>query len=503
MSVSAVGRLPLFRSGDTRRIPNSVVAISAAMGLTLTMISMLRHGVFLSKTFDLAFYVQDVWAIANGVWTNTVSGFHVFADHFSPVLILLAPLANVPTAYSLLVIQSAVVALGVLPAYRLGSSHAGHRHGLVVAICYAASAAIWHAVVFDFHPVTLGVPLLMWLIAEVETGRSRFPLFLMGLAAVLIREDISILAGVILLHGAVRRRDRYLAGGAALVSAVGIGYMMWATLSAGGMGGYHLWTRFQDPGSNPIGGVLEIASNIMRPDSLVSLTVVLLPLLILPPLRSWRVSWPGLAIVIFNCVVPYKAQASLYYQYFAPAVPFLVWGASRALSQITTRKQDRTRLALVATVSTFAFFAPLVHLGYGLPDRFLSTSLSSLERGDLGSLLSVIPSDASVSATDFLLPHLADRRYAYPFPGPMECSQSLIFHVERTFFTEYVAVEWDAFGPGTDLRGMLTSWGYKPVIEDATAGVWVLAEASPASQPCPSVAEEREEFTKPDSVRFR
>jgi hypothetical protein len=427
---------------------------------------------------------------------NTVSGFQVFADHLSPVLVLLAPLAVGPIAYSLLLLQGVVVGLGVIPAYRIGFRHGRHPGGLMAAIWYAASAAIWHAVLFDFHPVTLGVPLLMWMMAGAENGHSPRQLLLLGLAGVLIREDIAILAGIVIIMAAVRRRHLGLSLGGALVAATGVGYMLWATLSPEGMAGYHLWTRFGASGLEPVDLAVGGFANLVRPDSLVSLTAVLVPFLILPPLRGWRASWPGLAIVLFNCAVSYGAQASLYYQYFAPAVPFLIWGAARSLFAAGAEPHERLRLARFATYAVFGLLGPMVYLGFGLPDRYLTTSILSFQRMELAGQLDQIPAGASVSATDHLLPHLADRRQAYPFPGPMECSQSLIFHVPRTSSTEYAAVEWDAFGPDTDLRAILSSWGYRLVNESPTAGVWILDQPQLVSRPCPTVAQEREQFSR-------
>lgn len=466
-------------------VPRPVILLASAMGVVLIASSWLRHAAFLSGTFDMAFYVQDVWLVGNGRWSNTIFGFHVFADHFSPILVLLGPLAHLPTAYALLAVQAAFVSLGVVPAYRLGNVLGGPRRAWLAATWYAASAAIWHAVMYDFHPVTLGVPLLMWLITAVEEGKSGRGLLFWGLAGAMVREDMAVLAGIILFHAAWRRRDSKLAAGAALVTSVGIGYIGWMTLWPGEIGTYHPWTRFgaaADVGL--ITSAAEMMANLFRPDAVVSLTAVMVPLLVVPPLRGWRQSWPGLAIVALNCMAPYAPQASLYYQYFAPAVPFLIWGATRSFSH-RPHGRDRERLTRFATWSVFAVFAPVVYLGYGLPDRFVTTAVGSLDRMSIGRLLEAIPAQASVSATDHLLPHLATRRLAYPFPGPMQCSQSLIFYVPQTSFVEYVAVEWDSFGSHTDLTGILTEWGYQPVIDDAKVGVWRLAQTSPPSQTCP------------------
>jgi uncharacterized membrane protein len=478
------------------RVPGTVVAAGCALAAALTSFSLLRHRTYLSGTFDMAFYVQDVWAIANGVWANTVSGFHVFADHLSPILIILSPLAYLPTAESLLVVQGIAAATGVLPAYRLGQRLGGHRQGVLVALWYGASAAIWHSVMFDFHPVTLGVPLLIWLIADVEEGKKTSRLVVIALLLALIREDMAVLAGVVLLQAAVLRRSRLLVGLAAAFAAIGMGYIVWVSSWPGGMGGYHLWTRFGEASSQTISQIVFGAlTNLVRPDSLVSIAALLSPLLVFLPLRGWRYAWPGLAIIMVNCISSYPQQASLYYQYFAPAVPFLLWGASHGLSKRWAAANDRARLARIATWTLFGLLGPIVYLGFGLPDRFFTTSVASLDRTQLSQLLTAVPDSGSVSATDHLLPHLAKREEAFPFPGPMVCSQSLIFHVSQTFFPDYVALEWDAFGPDVDLEGLVSSWGYESISTNEMGGVWALGGASPAATTCPSVEEERQQFS--------
>jgi hypothetical protein len=262
------------------------------------------------------------------------------------------------------------------------------------------------------------------------------------------------------------------------------------------MGGYHLWTRFGEASNQSISQVVFSGlTNLVRPDSLVSMTALLLPLLVFPPLRGWRYAWPGLAIIMVNCISSYPQQASLYYQYFAPAVPFLLWGASHGFSKSSAAGNDRQRLARIATWALFGLLGPIVYLGFGLPDRFFTTSIASLDRSQLSQLLAALPESGSVSATDRLLPHLAKRKEAFPFPGPMVCSQSLIFHIPQTSFPEYVALEWDAFGPDVDLKGLVSSWGYESISTNEMGGVWTLGRASPPSTICPSVEEERQQFS--------
>jgi uncharacterized membrane protein len=459
------------------------------MGLLMALLSLFRHWHHLSHAFDQGFYVQDVWAIGEGIWRNTVGGFHVFDDHFSPVLVLLAPLGRLQTGEALLIVQAAAVASGLLPAFRLGSRHGGSPLARLAVIWYGLSAAIWHAVAFDFHPVTLGVPLLMWLINSADEGRRRVLPVVLAVALALMREDLAVLAGIVLVQAAVLRGRWRETLWSIFPVSIGVGFIAWATFGSG-MGGYHLWTRFSGAGGASIVDLLAGAgSNLVRPDPIISFSSVLLPLLVVPAIAGWTRSWPGLAMMLVNGVASYEAQASLYFQYFAPVVPFLLWGAIASWSGF--RRGSARGLAIVASISLFALLGPLFYIGFGLPDRFASTVAISGERREFSEVLRSIPEDVSVSATDFLVPHLARRAEIYPFPGPMICPESLIFHIDRTSFPAYVAVEWEDAVPGLDWRAFLLESGYEEVAADSEVSVWNLTGRAPASVPCPSMEDVR------------
>ncbi len=192
---------------------------------------------------------------------------------------------------------------------------------------YGLSAAVWHAVAFDFHPVTLGVPLLLWLIDVADDGRRRVLAVVLGLALALMREDLAVLAGVVLFQAAFLRGRRRDAIWSVLPVSVGVGYIAWATF-ASGMGGYNLWARFSGSGGGSVlDSITGAATNLLRPDPIISFSAVLLPVLVVPAIAGWKRSWPGLAMMLLNGVASYSQQGSLYFQYFGPVVPFVLWGA--------------------------------------------------------------------------------------------------------------------------------------------------------------------------------
>jgi uncharacterized membrane protein len=488
-SESQVGPSSRSTTGPVDPTPKAVVTAAVVMGCLLAALSLFRHWHFLSHAFDLGFYVQNVWAIGEGIWRNTVGGFHVFDDHFSPVLILLAPLGGIPTAEALLIVQAIAVGSGLIPAYRLGARYGGPSLGRLAVLWYGLSSAVWHAVAFDFHPVTLGVPLLMWLINSADEGRRPIVPVVLAVLLALIREDLAVLAGVVLVQAALLRGRWRDAFWSLLPVSIGVGFIAWATFGSG-MGGYHLWTRFSGGGGGSIVDLLAgAAGNLVRPDPIISFAAVLLPVLVVPAFAGWRRSWPGLGMMLVSGIASYAQQASLYFQYFAPVVPFLLWGAISAWSRF--RQGSARGLAVVASISLFALLGPLVYIGFGLPDRFASTVALSGDRRTFAEVLGSIPSDVSVSATDFLVPHLSQREEIYPFPGPMVCPESLIFHVERTSFPAYAAVEWEDAVPGMDWRAFLVASGYEEVATTGEVSVWNLTGEAPPSVACPSIEDVR------------
>ena len=194
-------------------------------------------------------------------------------------------------------------------------------------------------------------------------------------------------------------------------------------------------------------------------------------------------------MMLVNGVASYPPQGSLYFQYFAPVVPFLLWGTVAGWTRL--RRGSTNGLAVVATISMFVLLGPYFYLGYGAPDRFASNLARSGDRREFSEVLEVIPGTSSVSATDFLVPHLSKRREIYPFPAPLLCLDSLIFHVDHTSFPAYVAIEWSEAIRGRDWRVFLAASGYEEVASTRDMAVWNLTNRPPVSVPCPSKDEVR------------
>ncbi|WP_254076662.1 DUF2079 domain-containing protein [Streptomyces pacificus] len=100
-------------------------------------------------------------------------GFHLLGDHFHPLVAVLAPLYGLwPSPLCLLVAQSALLAVAVVPLARWAVRALGRRAAHVVAFGYGVSWGIASAAAFDFREVALAVPLLAFALAAL--GRRRW-----------------------------------------------------------------------------------------------------------------------------------------------------------------------------------------------------------------------------------------------------------------------------------------------------------------------------------------
>lgn len=469
---------PTSSGGGPRqiRIPRAVWLSMLGLFAIPCLLAVARHRFFLSGALDMGFYVQDVWLAAHGEWHNTLIDIHIFQDHFSPVLFILAPLAYLPTAESLLVVQSAALALGVLPAFRLGVYHRDVRLGYIAVVWYALSVGIWYGAMFDFHPVALAVPILLWLMILIDEPGPLWKTVLALVLLVLIREDAAVLGALVVWRGAWRERSaaKWIVG--ALAMAVGVLYV---ALGPGWFGdsGYFFWIRYADYGlglgeivSRLPQNLITAVSRVFHIDQLITLTALLAPFLVVAPLLGWRRSWPGLLLLLSNLVSSYGPVTTLYFQYALLVVPFLIWGAVAVWARMETARPRAGRAAIVFTVAVFLLLGPLWHRGYAPPDRFANQILAHSDRVAMGDVLKGIPPAASVSASNLLLPHLADRKAIYPFPGPMYCPNAPGFYIERTRAVDYVVID----DPTEEAwRDQLIAWGFTLRLEQAGVNVWV------------------------------
>src|SRR5829696_4909056 len=169
-----MARRPAARTWPARADTVVAAGLAVATFAPLYAAAWLRARM-LAGSYDLGYFRQAAWLITHGrAPFITVRGLNVLGDRFSPVFfpmaLLTAPFPDVP---ALLFVQSAALALGVVPLWFLCRRVAGLGPwpSLGVVVAYALFPALHNANLFDFHPEVATVPALLGAVLFARTGR--------------------------------------------------------------------------------------------------------------------------------------------------------------------------------------------------------------------------------------------------------------------------------------------------------------------------------------------
>src|SRR5215470_10516410 len=163
----------------TRRYWQAMLICVALYITAFSVFTIGRFERYNATGYDLAFYDQIIWRTAHtDVMGVSIEGDNVsnWAFHVEPILLLLAPLSLIfQDTRWLLVLQSAALGIAAIPIYRIALRQWQKPWiGFIFAILYLLYPAVGFANKFDFHPLTLTTPLLLfaWDSAELK----RYPL---------------------------------------------------------------------------------------------------------------------------------------------------------------------------------------------------------------------------------------------------------------------------------------------------------------------------------------
>jgi len=404
-------------------VPVVVWVAAAAYAALVGAASLARHYAIRSGGYDLGIFDQAVWLLGHGHEPlSTIRGRNLFADHFQPALVLLAPLGALGvTPAALLVLQALLLASASPVLYALARARgASEGLALAVAVLWLASPLTQWANLFDWHPET-AVPLLLALGAlELERGR-RWGFVVTAVVASSVKEDVCLVYlvwGLVLAAGGLRRFGLAVAGAAAVwfvaatetVRAFG-GNFDYYSARFGGERGSSLGAVFLTLAHHP-SATLSDAATAANAKILIALVACSGGLALLAP----RMLLPAVPALLANVLSAYTYQHDLHFQYqLVPAGVFAVasaYGAGTLTRRVAPRTQRIAAGVLVAgAVVVTVAAAPAVK-------ELRIDARASPVRDAKKRALSLIPASAPVAAAPELVSHLAHRREVYQLPEP-------------------------------------------------------------------------------------
>ena len=402
---------------------------------------------------DLALFNQSVWQVSQGFRPHsTLVGGDYLARNGSFIIYPLGVLVRwLPITTTVLVVQSAALALGIVPLWRIARRRADLRvaPAAAVALAYAAYAALHNANLAGFHPETLALPALL---GAVYYGLSARWLPFGALVAVVLacRSELGWVVAVLGVVLAIELRSRPAEGAeperslAPWWTPAGVGRslleisgrhsrtaiiwafvgLIWALLAtetiqpilAGGE--FPHLDRYAEYGSTSTADVMAgifsrphvFLGNLVTQENFLLGVTLLAPVLFLP-LVELRYLMPAVPFFVVQMAsdTPEALLAET-----VPVTAFVlvatVFALRRAGAVLVRRVRVNRRLVVTLMLATLIFF-----VRDAASSPFHSPWEWTRDAADADRLAAVeqIPDEAAVRASPQLLPLLAERNVLF------------------------------------------------------------------------------------------
>lgn len=438
--------------------PGLKLALSAAIAFfVLCLIFTLHRYYSFYASFDQGIFNQVFWnnlhgrffqsSLSSSLSTNVVhSGeipevyYHRLGQHFTPALLLWLPLyALFPSPATLTVLQVTLVTAAGIVLYALARHYlAPPLAAMITASFYAANAVIGPTLA-NFHDISQ-IPLFVFGLLLAMEKRKWWLFWLLAILILAVREDSGIVLFSIGFYQVVSKRYPRVGLAVCTLSFV---YMLALTnlimpLFSADISKRFMLERFGQYADGDEASTLDIIWGIVsNPWQLIVelfspffgtikyLIGQWLPLAFVPAISpaAWLAAgFPLLSLFMAKG----ESVLAITIRYALTVVPGLFYGAIIWWSQHPKAFKPSFRRFWVACICLSLFFTftsnPNRTFSFLIPDAiqpWVYVPLTSQWQhvAQMRPLLAQIPSDASVSATTYLIPSLSSRREILRFPA--------------------------------------------------------------------------------------
>jgi uncharacterized membrane protein len=411
--------------------PLTVWAATTTWALALFFLARERFEDFRYAHYDLGNMVQAVWSTAHGRFLENTHGLtgeqtSRLGSHVDPILAGLAPLWLVfPSPLLLAFVQVVAVAIGVLPLYWIARRRlSSERVAGLLALAYLAYPWTAWAALDVFHPVVLAIPLFLFCVWFLETGRLA-PFGACAALATLTGELMGLTVAALgiwyaLAHG---RRRAGLA-----IAALGTAWTLVAlkVIVPAYSGGESLFFgAYESVGGTPWGVARTAFTDpTVVLSALASGRDLLYVILLGAPIGGACLLAPGLTAVAIpqlaaNMLADRQHTTDPHVHYIAGALPFLFAAVAVGLVRVALARRSMAAGLVLTLAAVFAIAVgpwPGTLLGAADWDSRGAPDTSAAHVRTLERAVELVPDGAPVSSTNRVGSHLAERRYYYAVP---------------------------------------------------------------------------------------
>ena len=418
----------LSRFAPSKRLVNILtLAMTCVCFLMIASIGVFRYKTFGSPNYDFGIFVNMFYNMKErGLPVTTCERNELlshFAVHFSPIWYVLLPIYFVfPYAETLAAAQGAILAIGAVPVLLIARENKlSERSQLFAVAVYCFSPLITAGTAFDIHENCFLAPLLLWMIYFYE--KKKYPLFLIfAFSVMLVKEDAAFYILIFALYIIICDKN-YLWG---IISAdAAVLYFVFAVYFMEKYGTGIMSSRFDNLIADSADGLFGALKTVIKDPAYVLgeifktrdgnaekiqyLIYILVPVGFISLCTKKSSRWLLSAPMLVNLITDYPYQYQISYQYHFGIVALSVYALIKNIKEIP--KSVKRVLCTVAAVGCIVLYT-----GDALPSVSYYVGAYSGSRDiyvEVEAALDEIPHEASVCASAFIVPHIADRDEIY------------------------------------------------------------------------------------------
>ena len=337
-----------------------------------------------------------------------------FSVHMSPIYYLILPIYFLfPSPVTLDIVQSIIVASGVVPLILIMKKHSLSKGAMILfSAIYVLVPGFAGGCFFHLHENCFLAPLILWLVYFSEKGKW-YGQAVFAALILAVKEDAAVYVAIIALYFLFTSKN-YKCNLYILIASVlyFIGVTRYLSTSGDGVMMYR-YKNYLFDGDSPMSIISSVVTNpayvvgqIATADKIKFILLSLMPLGFLPFMtKDYRRFILMLPWILINLMPNYCYQYDMRYQYCFGTCVLLIY---MAIINYSDKNHTKMLLYGVCCALIMCTCVNLDHLGYiGFYNR------SAEKRGQINYAVSLVPKDASVAATAFLVGDFTDHDYVY------------------------------------------------------------------------------------------
>lgn len=197
------------------RLVALAVTLIIAYGLFIFILTMSNYNRMVSQAIDVDYFHQVVWQFAEFkipyLYQFDQPLFAAWSQHFSPILMFIAPIYwFLPNATVLMVLQALVFLSGILPLYLIARRYLYSRFiGLSLSFAYIAFGGMQFGIAYGFHEIMFLPTIFFWMY-YFYLGKKVKSYLLFVMLSLFVKEEVSFIMTFWGLYLLLFRKDKFL-----------------------------------------------------------------------------------------------------------------------------------------------------------------------------------------------------------------------------------------------------------------------------------------------------